>query len=143
MAGAFTDRGIGPHASVFLGALMSEKILHPRHPGIGSSTALIAAEGDSPEDGGLFIFFPSGATKGILWHSASPIRPAIDAAKKYTAQVLEELLKANTPEALRDIQATNWVSVIAAIHKIINDFNGNLHLAINTRIAKDLQLPPH
>lgn len=109
--------------------------LHPRHPGRGSSTSLIAGEGESVEEGGFLIFFPSGTTKKVAWRSASPITPTIEAAKKYTAQVLDELLKA---QAMHDVDRTNWVSVIAAIQKIISDFNDKLRAAIGHKIATEM-----
>ena len=99
--------------------------------------SLIEAQGNTLEEGGFFIFFPSGLTKTVGWRSPGPIRPTFDAAKKYTTQVLEELLKAGH-EA--DAAATNWVSVAAAIQKILNDFNDKVSDAINTKIRKETGL---
>lgn len=110
--------------------------LHPRHPGRGSSTSLIAAEGRTVEEGGFFIFFPSGLTKSIGWRSASPINPVFDAAKQYSTQVLEELLKAGHEH---DASSTNWVSVIAAAQKIIMDWNDNLRAAIGRKMRSDIE----
>lgn len=114
--------------------------LHPRHPGHGCSTSLIALEGDETEVGGFAIFFPSGRTKLIHWHSLKPITPTLEAAKDYTAKVLEQLLKGDDI-GLKDMERTNWVSVAAAIQRIILDFNGKVTTAINTKMAQSLILP--
>lgn len=114
--------------------------LHPRHPGRGCSTSLIAVEGDEPEVGGFFIFFPSGRTKTVHWRSLKPIMPTLDAAKDYTAKILEGLLKGDEV-GLSDMEKTNWVSVAAAIQRIILDFNGKVTTAINTKMAQSLILP--
>lgn len=114
--------------------------LHPRHPGRGRPTSLIELEGDEVEQGGFLIFLPSGATKVVAWRSTKPITPTLDAAKDYTSKVIEDLMKAggiSNP----DIQKTNWVSVCAAVQRIILDFNGKVTSAINAKMMRDLMLP--
>lgn len=110
--------------------------LHPRHPGRGCSTSLIAARGNTVEEGGFFIFFPSGLTKSVGWRAVRPINPTIDAAKKYATQVLDELLRTGHEH---DASSTNWVSVIAAVQSIIQDFNGNLQSAIGAKVRRDVE----
>lgn len=78
----------------------------------------------SPFVGGFVISFDSGLAKSVVWQSEKIISPALDAAKQYTANVIDELVKANR-EA--DVRHTNWVSVTAAVHKLVRDFNGRLH----------------
>ena len=84
---------------------------------------LEAVDGN-PFVGGFVISFDSGKAKSVVWQSEKIISPALDAAKQYTANVLEELAKENR-EA--DVRNTNWVSVTAAVHKLVRDFNGRLH----------------
>lgn len=114
--------------------------LHPRHPGVGCSTSLIRLEGDEVEVGGFLLFFPSGKTKQVAWRSPKPITPTLDAAKKYASEVVDSLLKEGGIEH-PDIQRTNWVSVTAAVQRIILDFNDRVTKAINDKMARDLMLP--
>jgi hypothetical protein len=114
--------------------------LHPRHPGLGCSTSLIELESDQPEVGGFAIFFPSGRTKFVHWRSLKPITPTLDACKDYTAKVIDGLLKGDEVD-MKDMEATNWVSVAAAVQRIILDFNGRVTKAVNTRMAAQLILP--
>lgn len=110
--------------------------LHPRHPGKGCSTSIIAAEakdGD-PEVGGFFIFFPSGSTKVIQWRQVRPIEPTLDAAKQFAAKLIEDLqAKGQTG----DIDRTNWASVTAAIQRVILDWNDTVKGAINAKMLRE------
>jgi hypothetical protein len=119
--------------------------LHPRHPGRGKPTSLIAAEAvdGTPEVGGFFIFLPSGATKTIAWRSLQPISPTLDAAKQYTAKIVESLMKANTAEARADVDATNWTSVVAAVQRIILDWNDRIQLRIGAKMAAEPRRSVH
>lgn len=107
--------------------------LHPLHPGRNKGTYLITAEGEEPEQGGVYIFLPSGATKIIGWRQASPITPTLEAAKKYTATLIESLQKDGLAS---DIDRTNWVSVAAAIQRVILDFNDRIRIRIGNEMAK-------
>lgn len=112
--------------------------LHQRHPGRGCNTSLIpleAVNGD-PEVGGFLVFLPSGATKVISWRQVKPITPTLEAAKEFTAKVVDTLLKANTPESLADIEGTNWTSVAAAVQRIILDWNDRIQVRIGARMAQ-------
>ena len=52
--------------------------LHPKHPGIGAPTALLALEGeDGPEAGGFLLFLPSGRTKVVAWRAVQRISPVL------------------------------------------------------------------
>lgn len=114
--------------------------LHPRHPGRGKPTSLIRLEADKVEQGGFMLFLPSGTTKVVAWHSPKPITPTLEAAKKYASEVVDELLKEGGI-GHPDIQRTNWVSVTAAVQRIILDFNDRVKVAINDKMARDLMLP--
>lgn len=96
--------------------------LHPSHPGVGSLTSLIAAKSTDGDAGvgGFFVFLPSGRTKVITWRQMQPITPTLDAAKQYAAKVIESLQRDGLHD---DIDRTNWVSVTAAIERIILDWN--------------------
>ncbi len=87
------------------------------------STNLQRMESDDPYAGGVLVTFDSGVSKQVAWRSARIISPAIDAAKEATAQVLEALRAEGRWDEIRD---TNWVSVCAAMHKCIREFNGKL-----------------
>lgn len=116
----------------------TESTLHPRHPGRGCSTSLIAAEGDEPEKGGFFLFLPSGATKVISWHQVKPITPTLDAAKQYAAKIIESLQRDGLAD---DIDRTNWASVTAAIQRVILDWNQAIGRRIGARMAREFGGP--
>lgn len=88
------------------------------------STQLIRLESDDPHVAGFAIAFDSGVAKQIAWKADAIISPALDAAKQYTAQVIDSLMREGCEAEIRD---TNWVSVTAAVYKIVRDFNGKLH----------------
>ena len=112
--------------------------LHPRHPGRGQPTSLIELESANrdPEVGGFMIHLPSGATKTVHWRTARPITPTLDAAKEYTAKVVDGLVRADTAEAWADVNGTNWTSVCAAVQRIILDWNSKIQVRIGERMAQ-------
>ena len=91
--------------------------LAPGHPGRGKPTSLIRCESPSgdPEVGGFYVFFPSGATKTIGWRQPQPISPTLDAAKEFTAKIIESLQRDGSEAAISDFDTTNWTSVVAAV----------------------------
>jgi len=114
--------------------------MHPRHPGVGSSTSLIRLEADEPERGGLLIFFPSGRHMTIAWRTVTQITPTKEAALQYTGQIVEELNKVAAKEgrdspAEQDLARTNWVSVTAALQRCIIDFNHALSTRVSAKMA--------
>lgn len=110
--------------------------IHPRHPGKGSATSLIAAEGSVPEEGGFIVFFPSGHHLAVGWRQPQPISPTLEASKKFAAEIIDKLLKADSDAARSDIERTNWPSVTAAIQRIILDWNGGIQARIGAQYAK-------
>lgn len=86
---------------------------------------------DSPElsVGGFLIVFPSGRSKSVHWRSEIPIHPTLEAAKKYAASTVQTLLDERQTD---DLERTNWVSVTAAIERIIKDFNSTRTQIIHT-----------
>jgi hypothetical protein len=117
---------------------LDDPTLHPRHPGRGCSTSLICAEGDEAEVGGFFVFFPSGATKQMAWRQVQPIQPTLEAAKTFTGKLIESLQSAGQWD---DLNATNWVSVCAAVQRIILDWNDSLQRRINVEMVRQLGEP--
>ena len=100
------------------------------------STNLIRLESDDPHVAGVLIRFDSGTAKTVVWSANQVISPALDAAKEYTAAVIDALVKENREADVRD---TNWVSVAAAMHRIIRDFNSKIHELEGQRDAAALQ----
>ena len=86
---------------------------------------------DSPDSliGGFRITFPSGKAKDVHWRSEVPIHPTLEAAKQYAAATIQALLDARQTD---DLERTNWVSVTAAIHRIIKEFNSTRTKIIHT-----------
>lgn len=73
-----------------------------------------------PTVGGFVIEFPSGLTKEVIWQSAVPAPDPLRAAKEFTTGVLDQLLQEGKAD---DANRTNWPSVVAAVQKIVLDFN--------------------
>jgi len=76
-----------------------------------------------PNVGGFVAEFPSGAMKSVAWRTGAPIEPTIDAAKKYTADLITALQKEGLSD---DLNRTNWTSAVAAIQHIISQWNEKL-----------------
>jgi hypothetical protein len=72
------------------------------------------------EIGGFVCVFPSGATKQVAWKSQAPIQDTLAAAKQYTASLIDHLVKQGLND---DVGRTNWASCVAAIQKVISDWN--------------------
>jgi len=92
-------------------------------------TNLQRLESDDATIGGFVITYPSKQTKAITWRSKTPINPVFDAAKEYAAAALDERLKAGTLAAMQDADNTNWPSVVAAISRLVVEFNDRLPAA--------------
>lgn len=111
--------------------------LHPRHPGRGKPTSVIAAEADDAEVGGFYAFFPSGVTKVISWRQLQAITPTLDAAKQFTIKVVEQLQRDG---ADADISGTNWASFVAAVQRVILDWNDKLAERIGAKMAAEFRM---
>lgn len=118
--------------------------IHPEHPGLGCSTSLKRLEGDAPEVGGLIIFFPSGLFHDISWRAVTHITPTKEAAIRFVGRIVEDLnrkAEQNEGQARQmieeDLRRTNWVSVTAAVQRIVHDFNEKLSAAISAKMAKE------
>jgi hypothetical protein len=111
--------------------------LHPRHPGRGKPASVIAAEADDAEVGGFYAFFPSGATKVVSWRQLQAITPTLDAAKQFTVKVVEQLQRDQLND---DINGTNWASFVAAVQRVILDWNDKLAERIGAKMAKEFRM---
>ncbi len=70
--------------------------------------------------GGFVVEFDSGVKKVIAWRQDAPILPVLDAAKEYTARLVATLLE---ERHMDEVEFTNWASAVAAVQKIITDWN--------------------
>ncbi len=82
---------------------------------------------DASAASGFLAVFPSGAAKTVTWQAGAPISPELEAAKQYAASLIEAL---SADALFDDMERTNWASAVAAIQKIISDFNDKLRLAL-------------
>jgi hypothetical protein len=85
-------------------------------------------ESDDPWVGGFLVTFPSGTKKTVCWKQEAVISPALDAAKDFVAKLIDGMLNTTSSDdrrvALDDIERTNIPSLVAAVHKIVRDWNG-------------------
>lgn len=72
---------------------------------------------------GFIVRLSDGSYRQVAWQTGAPINPTLDAAKEYAAKLLQSLLNEGMCVEVRD---TNWASVAAAIHRIVEDFNSKL-----------------
>lgn len=73
-----------------------------------------------PKVGGFLATFPSGLQKEVLWKSTVPAPDALQAAKEFTAGLLDQLMQEGKHD---DANRTNWPSLVAAVQRIVLDFN--------------------
>ena len=73
-----------------------------------------------PTVGGFIVEFPSGIRKSVAWRSSAPILPTIDVAKQYVTTIVQTLID---ERHMDDIERTNIASMVAAVQKIISDWN--------------------
>lgn len=89
-----------------------------------------------PSVGGFVIKFPSGLIKSVAWKSQAPIPDTLEAAKEYTAKLLDSLLVSAHND---DAERTNWVSVVACVQQVINDWNERTRQRLYAPHAQTLQ----
>lgn len=82
---------------------------------------------NDPEVGGFVVEFPSGARKSAHWVSGAPIPDPLAAAKQYAAQLVQHCLERGL---IDDLERTNIPSLVAAITKIITDWNERTRLRL-------------
>jgi hypothetical protein len=85
-----------------------------------------SAEND-PKVGGFVVEFPSGARKVVAWRSGAPIPDVRAAAKQYATALVQHMLD---HELRDDLNRTNIPSLVAAIQRILMDWNEELRRAL-------------
>lgn len=75
---------------------------------------------NDPRIGGFVVEFPSNARKAVHWESNAPIPDPLEAAKQYTTKLIDHCLKHGL---IDDMERTNIPSLVAAVQKIIMDWN--------------------
>lgn len=80
---------------------------------------LEATNGDS-RVGGFVVEFPSGARKSVHWVSEAPFQDSLDAAKQYTAQLVQHCLDRGL---IDDLDRTNVPSLVASVQRFIIDWS--------------------
>lgn len=73
--------------------------------------------------GGFVMEFPSGTRKQAAWQSKERL-PSLDTAKQCAANMIDTLQKEGR---IDDLERTNWASVVAAVQRIVDDWNGRNH----------------
>lgn len=97
---------------------------------------LRALENDDPHVGGFVVKWPSGNEKVVAWKQSAVIHPALEGAKQFVAALIDGMLNApgttndDRRVALDDIERTNIPSLVAAVHKIVRDWNGKRAAAL-------------
>ena len=85
-----------------------------------------------PTVGGFIATFDSGVTKSIAWRQFAPIEPTLEAAKQFTAKLIQSLID---ERYMDEVEGTNWASATAAVQKIIVDWNAGRRAAIGAQVA--------
>jgi hypothetical protein len=80
--------------------------------------------------GGFVVQFPSGAFKSVAWRSQAPIPDTKETAKEYAIALTQHMLDA---KLIDDLERTNMPSLVAAIQKIILDWNEKRRAALHAR----------
>jgi hypothetical protein len=80
--------------------------------------------------GGFIIRFPSGRAEVIEWDHGAPFASdaaLTAAAKQLATQLVERLSRTASHD---DMERTNWASVVAAIQRLLSDWNAALKLQL-------------
>jgi hypothetical protein len=90
-------------------------------------------ESDDPLVGGFLVTFPSGAAKTVSWRQHSPVLPATEAAKDFVIKLIDGMLAdpGDRRVALDDIERTNIPSLVAAVQRIVMDWNDKRRAALH------------
>ncbi len=77
--------------------------------------------------GGFVVVFPSGTSKSVAWRSEAPIQDTLAAAKEYAAKLVQAMID---EQRIDDLDRTNMPSLVAAIQKLISDWNEKRRAAL-------------
>lgn len=99
---------------------------------------LYPAESVTPDStvGGFVVEFPSGARKSVAWRSEAPIQDTLEASKEYAKALVQHMLDARL---IDDLERTNIPSLVAAISRIVSDWNDKRRAALHAPHASTLQ----
>lgn len=86
--------------------------------------------------GGFVVEFPSGARKSVAWRSEAPISDTMEAAKQYAISLVQHMFDAGLRD---DLNRTNIPSLVAAIARIISDWNDKRRAALYLPHASTVQ----
>jgi hypothetical protein len=89
--------------------------------------ALESANGN-PRQGGVLVTFPSGERVELAWDHGAPMLDVdvLGECKRLAARLIEHLSR----KALHDdLERTNWASIVAALQRIVTDWNDKLKAA--------------
>ena len=75
---------------------------------------------NDPKVGGFVVEFPSNARKSVHWVSDAPFQDTLDAAKQYVTTLVQHCLDHGL---IDDLERTNVPSLVAAVQRIIIDWN--------------------
>jgi len=84
---------------------------------------------NNPRQGGFVIRFPSGRAEVVEWDTGAPMRAdaVLQVSKNMAAQLVERLSASASHD---DMERTNWASVVAAIQRIVTDWNEELKRSV-------------
>ena len=82
---------------------------------------------NDPLVGAFVVEFPSGARKSVSWRQSAPIPDSMAAAKEFATQLIQHMLDA---QLIDDLERTNMPSLVAAIQKIVMDWNEKRRAAL-------------
>jgi len=82
---------------------------------------------NDPEVGGFVVEFPSCTRKSVAWRSQAPIQDTLEAAKQYVVKLVQAMLD---EQRIDDLERTNMPSLVAAVQKIISDWNSKRREAL-------------
>ena len=85
---------------------------------------------------GFVCQLPAGRMLQVAWQAQAPIEPTLDAAKQYAATLLDKLMKGGHQD---DADRTNWPSVVAAVQRIVSDFNDHVRQELYATCLDKLQ----
>jgi hypothetical protein len=101
----------------------------PEPPRITHMAKLFPLESatNDPKVGGFIVEFPSGARKSAHWVSGAPFQDSLEAAKKHVTTLVQHCLDCGL---IDDLERTNIPSLVAAVQKIILDWNERQRAAL-------------
>lgn len=100
------------------------------------------ATNNDPRVGGIVVQFESGARKVVSWNHGAPLseQDCLTWSKEIASNLVAHLMSHQMEE---DIRRTNWASMVAAILKIVRDWNAALRESLHADAARDQSRTVH